>query len=302
MDDTPGSDLEAAADLSSHQAPGPLTSRAAPVRDLALFITVAYAFTWVVWVPRALHDQEVIAWPGVGSVAAVWSWAPAVAAVGVAAVTGGRSALHDLGRRLLQWRVPPLAWAAALLGPVALWVLVLALHVLLGGDPDDVRPAAVAVGLGGVLPLLLLLWLTDGLGEETGWRGYALPRLLHRVGPVGASCLLAVVWAVWHLPLLWTDGVSLEGQPFPLVLLDCLLMAALYTWLFLRSHGSALLAVVLHGGLNAFAPPYPQDGDPTLPLLLGLALKAAVAAAAVLALGRTRREDRVVAPGSASDV
>ncbi|MCA1379151.1 CPBP family intramembrane glutamic endopeptidase, partial [Bradyrhizobium sp. IC4060] len=90
--------------------------------------------------------------------------------------------------------------------------MVLGLNVLLGGDPDDVRPGVVAVGLGGVVPLLLVLWLTDGLGEETGWRGYTLPRLLHRAGPVVASCLLAVVWAGWHLPLLWTDGVPLEGQ------------------------------------------------------------------------------------------
>jgi uncharacterized protein len=260
-----------------------------PAREVALFLALAYALTWLAWVPRALHDQGVVDLPQVAAVADVWTWAPAVAAVAVAALTGGRAALADLGRRLVRWRVPPLAWAAALLGPVVMWLLVLGLTVLLGGEASDVRPGAVTVGVAGLLPLLLVLCLTDGLGEEAGWRGYALPRLLARTGPVTASAVLGVVWATWHLPLLWTAGAPLEGQPFAVLFLDCLLMSLAYTWLFLRSRGSALLAVVLHGGLNAFAPPYPQDGEPVLPLLLTLVVKAAVAVAAALALRRAVR-------------
>lgn len=47
----------------------------------------------------------------------------------------------------------------------------------------------------------VLLWLaTFRLGEELGWRGFALPRLLQHMGPIRASLTLGALWALWHLP------------------------------------------------------------------------------------------------------
>jgi membrane protease YdiL (CAAX protease family) len=49
-------------------------------------------------------------------------------------------------------------------------------------------------------------FLGGPLGEEPGWRGYALPRLEVQLGPVIASLLLGFLWAGWHLPLLFYPG------------------------------------------------------------------------------------------------
>ena len=83
-----------------------------------------------------------------------------------------------------------------------------------------------------VVPLLfLVLTLTDGLGEEVGWRGYALPRLQERLTTALASVLLGLVWAAWHPTLFWTLGAVLEGHPFSL-LLEVVPTAVLFTWVF----------------------------------------------------------------------
>src|SRR3546814_20952371 len=62
------------------------------------------------------------------------------------------------------------------------------------------------------LPAVLLaghLFRDPGaLGEELGWRGFALPRLLELMDARRASLLLGLVWAVWHLPAFFLSTLS----------------------------------------------------------------------------------------------
>jgi membrane protease YdiL (CAAX protease family) len=60
---------------------------------------------------------------------------------------------------------------------------------------------------------LVILTLTDGLGEELSWRSFALPRLLSRHNALAASLILGVLWALWHLPLVWTEGSAMYLHP-----------------------------------------------------------------------------------------
>lgn len=61
-----------------------------------------------------------------------------------------------------------------------------------------------------------------------------------------AGLLLGLVWAVWHLPLLFTEGRALDGQPFWLLLFDLAAKSVLFACVFLRTRGSVLVAVLLH--------------------------------------------------------
>jgi uncharacterized protein len=230
---------------------------------LVTFFLLAFAITWVVWVPRA-------AGASLGVVGHAWTWTPAIAALLAAALTGGRDAMGELVARLVRWRVGWQWYLVVILGPAAFSLAVAGVYVLLGGSWAAAAPAALREGPLMLLPLfLVILTLTDGLGEELAWRGFALPRLLTRYNALVASLVLGVLWGLWHLPLVWTEGAPLHQQPVWLFLLDITAKSVLFTWVFLHTRGSALLAGLLHGATNLFAasPILPGTGDLTLPLL-----------------------------------
>jgi membrane protease YdiL (CAAX protease family) len=232
---------------------------------LVTFFLLAFGITWIVWVPRAAGVP-------VGVVGQAWTWAPAIAALLAAALTGGRTALRDLGARLVRWRVGWQWYLVVILGPAVFSLAVTGVYVLLGGSWSAAAPMLAALREGPLvlLPLfLLILTLIDGLGEEVGWRGFALPRLLTQHNALVASLILGVLWALWHLPLVWTEGAPMYQLPVWLFLLDIPAKSVLFTWVFLRTRGSALLAVLLHGATNLFAvsPTLTGTGDLTLLLI-----------------------------------
>ena len=230
---------------------------------LTTFFVLAFGITWVVWVPRAAGVP-------LGVVGQVSTWAPAIAALLAAALTGGRGAVRELGVRLVRWRVGWQWYVVVILGPAAFSLAVAGAYVLLGGSWADAAPPALREGSLLLLPLfLLILALTDGLGEELAWRGFALPRLLTRYNALVASLVLGVLWGLWHLPLVWTEGATMYQQPVWLLLLDIMAKSVLFTWVFLHTRGSVLLAMLFHGATNLFAvsPEVSSTGDLTLPLV-----------------------------------
>jgi membrane protease YdiL (CAAX protease family) len=95
------------------------------------------------------------------------------------------------------------------------------------------------------------LLLGGSLGEEIGWRGFLLPGLLRRMNPLSASLVLGVVWGVWHLPIDLYAGFAVNGLGAVLVrIIYAIPLSILFTWFYLRSRGSLLVALLLHTSLN----------------------------------------------------
>ena len=105
-----------------------------------------------------------------------------------------------------------------------------------------------AIGLAGVLLLILI----GALGEETGWRGYALPQLQRRFSPLASSLILAVVWFGWHLPQFFVIATYRDSGPVQYVgmFLGLACGSVVLTWLYNRSGGSILLVALWHGLYN----------------------------------------------------
>lgn len=222
-----------------------------PLRRAVIFFVLAFAITWIVWVPRAINPGGFFD-SGSGEVlGTVWSYGPALAAIGAALITAGRPGLRELGGRLGTWRVGWVWYLVAVLGPLALLALIGLVDVVLGGSFGDAWASYDSVLA--VVPVFLALCLTDGLGEETGWRGFALPRLLEVDGAVLASIVLGVIWAAWHLPLFWTEGAPLFETSILILFLRLPATSIMFTWLYQRTKGSLLLAIFFHAALNLFA-------------------------------------------------
>jgi uncharacterized protein len=257
--------------------------------DALVFFVVTLALTWVVWIPRAMGMP-------VGVLGQLWTWIPAIAALGCAAVLHGRTGVRDLGRRLVLWRVRWWWYPIVLVGPLVFSLLTAAIAMLLGEQWTAVRPAALTLSIPALVLTFLMLVITDGLGEELGWRGYLLPRLLTRYRAVTASLLLGLGWWLWHLPLVWTAGAAMEGRPLWLLLADLLVNSLLFTYVFLGTQGSVLIAILLHAATNLFltSPPQAADGDVTLPLI-ALLLKTALAAGLYIRLPRALRDGQAAA-------
>lgn len=98
---------------------------------------------------------------------------------------------------------------------------------------------------------LVILVLGGPLNEELGWRGFALPALQRQLSPRAASLVVGLFWAVWHLPLFWIPGASQEGLPLVPILAQIVALSVLFTWLYNRTRGSLLLALLFHAALNA---------------------------------------------------
>ncbi len=136
------------------------------------------------------------------------------------------------------------------------------------------------------------------LGEEIGWRGFALPRLQLRYGALLATLLLGVLWACWHLPEFLTPsqgggpGVGLAAfyQQFPIFLLMVIALSIIFTWVFNNTLGSLFLVILLHTSFDTFGstvqPLFSASivTSTNLPFLIGMGLLAVP----ILALTRGR--------------
>lgn len=207
--------------------------------QLAGFFVLAYAFSWWAWVWFQLDPGNVDA--------PILPVGPLVAALVMLLLVGGWPALREWLAKIVHWRVDPVWYAVALLGPPVLTSTAVALTVMTGTPllPDRVVPGATGVALQFVF---IFFWI--GLGEEPAWRGYALPRLLAGRSALAAALILGALHALWHLPLFGVEYDLDSGPPWAISVLCVSIVTA---WMWLHTGGSLLLPMLLHASNNAVA-------------------------------------------------
>jgi membrane protease YdiL (CAAX protease family) len=169
-------------------------------------------------------------------------WGPNLAAVIVTAAISGGAGVLALLERVIRFRVGVIWYLLALFLVPAAGVLIR----LAAGQPLVLSPVP-GMGMAATMGMLLV---TGTLGEEVGWRGFALPRLLARMSPIAASLLLGAVWGIWHLPSFFVSGLPQAGLQIPVFLLGALSLSVIATWILIHSRGSVFLSMLLHFSVN----------------------------------------------------
>jgi membrane protease YdiL (CAAX protease family) len=219
------------------------------------FFVLAYGFSWAWVIPWAATGHTVLqggGWPThlpslIG---------PMLAAFVVTTWTqrsrrgpGVRDLVSRMGRWRIGWR-----WWLEVFSPLLFFFVVLGVMAVSGADvparDDFARFSGVPAGLG-IIGMAVVVTVVNGFGEETGWRGYALPKLQQRFSPISASLVLAVFWVGWHIPQFFFldsyKNFSIAMIPVFVVGLGC--GAVVWTWVYNRT-GSILAVAVWHGIYN----------------------------------------------------
>ena len=199
---------------------------------LLVYFVLAYVFSWtmVALVPLSFLF------------ALLALFGPALAAVVVTSITEGRRGIADLFGHITIWRVGVVWYVLAIGVPLLVAVAAQVAHALVAGGP-------IGISVGTPLPLTVILALLV-IGEEIGWRGFALPRLQSRYSGLAASLVLGSVWACWHLANATIPGLEAYWSSFPAFLFFVLGQTIFFTWMWNRTAGSLLLMWILHAMVN----------------------------------------------------
>jgi len=261
-------------------------------RPLVAFFALAFLISWAIEIPLSLTIRGNWRSNMPFSLHYLAGYGPMLSAIIVTALTGGKTGVKSLFSRIARWRVKFIWWLVAI-SPLVVFLLAGIFHWsglyirLYGPGVQNLRDflsfviegqktSLLNLGLVNFLPglglLALPMWmLTFGIGEETGWRGFALHKLQEKHNPLMASFILWLFWALWHLPLFfYTYDLSI----LPGFLTGLLAGAIVLTWMYNSTESSVLMAVVWHSAFNTV----------TACVMCGEGNNAAVISAAVMIL------------------
>ena len=231
-----------------------------------MFWFLAFALAWAITVPLATNQLGYTQIEGLRfQFGFAIGLAPAIAAIVASAF---EKRFKD------YWRT---AWNPR--APVWLYLLALSLPCLLLAVPfawAAIRRAAPPeLEFGPDIAAFAAVWLVLALGEELGWRSYALPRLTQRFGFLVGTTILGVIWCVWHYPKM-LSGPFVESIPqaapfIALFSLQIVIANYIICWIAARARFSSLPTTVFHTAFNTVSTVYGMAAmDPSITAVMAI--------------------------------
>jgi len=220
------------------------------------FFALAYALSWLFWVPAALFGRAYTA--------SLWvipymlgGFGPSVAGIILIYRNRDREGRRAFWRRVVDARRISAQWYVFMLlvFPVTLAGAVLLSRAAGGSTPELATLSQIAANPALIVGLMVTNMLGGPLSEELGWRGVGLDRLLGRWPPLLASLITAPIWVAWHAPLFFMEGTSqhtwgLWTADFWIYAVSVLPLSVLETWCAVKNERSILAPILLHFAYN----------------------------------------------------
>ncbi|MBC7081629.1 MAG: CPBP family intramembrane metalloprotease [Thermoplasmatales archaeon] len=211
-------------------------------RNLLLFFLVAFAWSWLLWLPEVLFGFRLYLAP----------FGPTVSAFILTYINEGLEGIKKLFKRGIDFRFKRIWWIPIFL----LMPLIVGLSLLfavLGGENAGIQVLSQPWII--IPAFFYILFLGGPVAEEFGWRGYALDRLQARYSAFLSSFFLGIIWGIWHLPLFFMKGQDIyHNVPILGFISGTVLLSILFTWIYNNTGGSILAVLIFHtmGNLSHF--------------------------------------------------
>jgi len=217
---------------------------------------MAYAFSWIISIPIVLAEWGYLPEAIFIPLFAIKPFVgPFLAGFVMTNLIEGKEGVQRLRHSMLQARAGWLWYALILLGIPALYLLGIVVQPGALASFHGLPPGYLITYL---INFVIIFLLGGPLGEEPGWRGFALPRVQKSYGALRGNLLLGVVWSFWHLPDFLTRAQG--GGPgtgwgafftnLPIFVVMVLALTVLMSWVYNHTGGSVFIAILLHASIN----------------------------------------------------
>lgn len=216
------------------------------------YFVLTYALSWTVWFIGGLllpDELQIL-------VTVIGAFGPFSAAILLLRTTGGKGGLKSWLRSTFNFRIH---YSWYLLGAIVLPFLFAIIHhliyLVLGGKSGVEPSTDWLLYFAYLIPTALL----TGGNEEPGWRGYITPVLLGRFNLYLSHIIVGVFWALWHLPLYLQGDWGGDDQPLIWLIIYCIPLSIIFTWLYFRSRRSVIPVMLFHAGSNVVSRYFPME-------------------------------------------
>lgn len=159
----------------------------------------------------------------------VGGFGPTISAIIITYIISGSKGLKSQADRIISWRASPVWCLFVLFSPAAIVLLAIGIYVMIGGTVPQFNDPAQWY----LIPIAFsYVFVFTALGEEPGWRGFALPGLQSGSNALKSSLILGVIWGTWHLPLFLMKGNFHNQVHLIAFMVQIIAMTVLYTWIY----------------------------------------------------------------------
>ncbi|NNL16984.1 MAG: CPBP family intramembrane metalloprotease [Flavobacteriaceae bacterium] len=223
---------------------------------LISFVVINYLITWIFLYPcyKLILNAEEGTFPPLALIGFIGAYGPTISAIIVEKITNGNRGIKELLKKLLVWKVHIKWYLFIFFIPILLYTVAVLTSKLFGFQLGQIN---LKDGLSSSFLFILIALPFGPMGEELGWRGFFLPRLLQKYKIWKSSIIIGFVWTIWHLASFTFPGAAIPSifevnlWTLFLYLLTIIGESLLFTYLFLKTRFSVLIAILFHAVFNA---------------------------------------------------
>ena len=242
--------------------------------QLPLFFLISFIISWAIWIPQAITTlgicKSAISVESPLNLIAVWG--PGLAAIILSVLAESKGGIKKLFHPIKYWRVGIHWYIFVLFYPIGKWLAayftdtLLGQSYILGSSPIqsffDLPEQAI------MIPVAVVSTFLNTLGEEVGWRGFALPKLQVKYTAFVSTVIIGLFWGFWHIPM-WIAQGYMDLSLFPVITktFSIVPLAIIFTWVYNSTKGSLLLVWLFHVSITItgyFVPSLPTTNEEIL--------------------------------------